>query len=445
MLGDKLVVAQDVFVKQEEDSFIVYSPLSGRLSVVTQELLIDFREQRLTNFKYLTSTQERVFIEAGFIIPIFNPLSTEDYNFFKPTQVTLFPTSNCNLRCVYCYGLAGEVEIVNLDIDVAKHSIDFVVINAPELGKDNIRVLNHGSGEPTHNWNVFKETIEYAKIVSLENNLRLDASTITNGVHSDKRIKWLIDNLNHISVSVDGPPNIQDKNRPLSNGGSSSPYVEYFIQSLVENRHDFGVRATITSESVHHMKEIYEYFTSLGINSISLEPLFMCGRCHTSKVKAPNPEDFVNNYIELEIRASKEGINLSNSLAPFNKIVTSFCGATGKNFCVTPEGFISSCYEVGLQSDPASEIFFYGAYNSETEEFEVDEKKRLFLQSRTLNSLEGCQDCYVKWNCGGECLVKSYRLGDINTPNSEKNDRCKMQRLMAEARINYIVGGIKNE
>ncbi len=47
----------------------------------------------------------------------------------RPTAVTLFLTTACNLRCVYCYASGGE-QPRYLDEQVAFDAIDFVVDNA---------------------------------------------------------------------------------------------------------------------------------------------------------------------------------------------------------------------------------------------------------------------------------------------------------------------------
>ena len=52
----------------------------------------------------------------------------------RPTAVTLFLTSACNLRCVYCYASGGE-QPRYLDEQVALDAIDFVVDNAVADGR----------------------------------------------------------------------------------------------------------------------------------------------------------------------------------------------------------------------------------------------------------------------------------------------------------------------
>jgi hypothetical protein len=54
---------------------------------------------------------------------------------FRPAQVTLFPTNNCNLRCSYCYAFGGEgggngEPLRRMDLRVAQRAIDLIARNA---------------------------------------------------------------------------------------------------------------------------------------------------------------------------------------------------------------------------------------------------------------------------------------------------------------------------
>src|SRR5690349_5163663 len=44
----------------------------------------------------------------------------------KPTNLTLFMTTGCNLRCTYCYASAGDKPTRGMSLETACRGIDFV-------------------------------------------------------------------------------------------------------------------------------------------------------------------------------------------------------------------------------------------------------------------------------------------------------------------------------
>ena len=75
----------------------------------------------------------------------------------------------------------------------------------------------------------------------------------------------------------------------------------------------FAVRSTVTTHSLHRMKETVEYFHSLGIMNFHFEPVYECGRCITSNIEFPNPELFANEFIESLELAEDYGMSLHYS------------------------------------------------------------------------------------------------------------------------------------
>ena len=78
---------------------------------------------------------------------------------FYPTRVTLFPTSDCNLRCVYCYAKAGD-EPKYMKWKIARTAIDLVIENAKRKKTKEITINFHGNGEPTLAWALIRQVRE---------------------------------------------------------------------------------------------------------------------------------------------------------------------------------------------------------------------------------------------------------------------------------------------
>jgi uncharacterized protein len=116
-------------------------------------------------------------------------------------------------------------------------------------------------------------------------------------------------------------------------------------------------------------------------------------------------------------------------------LTDSFCGVSRDSFTVTPDGYITSCFEITSKDDPKSEKFFYG-YISENNEVVIDEKKRKHLQQVTVENLDFCMDCFAKWHCAGDCVAK---IGHDNLLGDRGHDRCILNRQMVKDKLLHIL------
>jgi uncharacterized protein len=351
----------------------------------------------------------------------------------KNNNLLLCLTNDCNLKCRYCYANGGEKE-ATMTADLAKQSVDYV------LSKNKTKHFSlsfHGAGEPTLAVNLMKEIVEYAKLECENKGIRPRFSSVTNGVVEENTLKWLLENFERINISLDGPPDIQDSQRPLLDGGPSHQLVENTVRTALKSGKSFGIRATITKNSVNRMVEIVQYFHQLGIKNVHVEPVNECGRCLKTKVQSPSVFSFLRNYKKAFEEAEKLGIRIFCSGCDISKSHLKFCGAAGDNFIVTPEGNVTSCLEVLDEDNPLSSVFIYGKYDFDLRKFCFFREKLRRLSSRTVNKIEDCQKCFIKYNCAGGCLAKGFSLNkSLFKPVRE---RCDLNREMVFYTFRRIV------
>ncbi|UCE08269.1 MAG: radical SAM protein, partial [bacterium] len=291
------------------------------------------------------------------------PPITPDSQAFQPTAVTLFPTNQCNMRCIYCYASAGETRPKTMSRTMARTAIDLVVENARKLNTKQVLVGFHGGGEPTLHWSFFTRCVEYSKERGAKSGIKVHYSVATNAVFTPKQVEWIVKNLDGMSISLDGPPDIQNLQRPLANGKASYDIVAESITGLDEAKFKYGLRSTITNHNVLRMKETVGLFLDcFHPQQIHFEPLFLCGRCLTSKVDAPAPRTFIREFLKAKLLAEKRKIKLAYSGLRLGGVTSTFCGACGSNFCLTPKGDVTSCFEVLEKPDHRSDLFFYGKW-----------------------------------------------------------------------------------
>ena len=442
-MDTKYEVTCDLFTLPiDDENQILYAPRLGFISTVNHDLMnllagldtLDLetlnQEQRAT-LEYLA--KKNVLNGSG-EADVVTPFQQK----YEPTMVTLFPTNQCNLRCKYCYASAGDMKPLTMDWYFGTHAIDTVIKNLKEKGSVSMPLAFHGGGEPLLPWDFVKRTVEYAEEQTEKAGLKLSVFSATNGLLSITQLDWIIKHFASLNISFDGLPYVQDYHRPLPNGKGSFEFVNRTMKYLDDHNFNYGVRSTISSFNVDAMEESLDFICqNYKTKMVHFEPLFYCGRCKTNNSLSPNMEKFSVNFKKCDLKAKQYGIAFMYSGCRIDCLTSSFCGATKDNFSVTPDGYVTTCYEVTSKDDPKSEVMFIGKIR-EDGELEIDESKRKYLHSLTVNNLEYCKDCFAKWHCGGECIAK---LGHTDYLGPRGHDRCQLNRHLVMSRLVNLVKG----
>ncbi|VVB77876.1 Radical SAM superfamily protein [uncultured archaeon] len=435
-------------VDSKEDKLVLYAPLEGSAAEINPDML--FLLQNLNQDQ-----------EIDFENPIFKRLKdskiildsqpdSEDKKESKldycPTHLTILPTFNCNLRCVYCYSNGGEKPIT-LDLEIARKAIDLLTYNISKTNSKKASLGFHGGGEPLleENLDLVKRCVEYFRSQMEDKGIESRVVAATNGVMEEDSLEWISSNFDFINISLDGPAPIQDAQRPQKGGKPSFPYVMNTINFFEEKGLDYGIRSTITAESVTQMPEILSFFSEITkIKSIQFEPLYECGRCKTTKVRAPDPKIFIDYFLRSIEVAKEKQIKLLYSGSKVSTPSQNFCGASGNNFFLTPQGNVTTCLEVSREEDFGAKVFLIGKYDSDNKEFIFDDQKINHLKNRRVSNLSHCSDCFAKYSCSGDCLSKCY-LSSGSIYDTSNNPRCEINRQLHKAQIiNTLKGGNKN-
>ncbi len=355
---------------------------------------------------------------------------------FRPTDVTLFPSDGCNLACRYCYASAGKIHHT-MPIEVGKAAIDLVCKNAIDQGMENFVVGFHGNGEPFSAYPVVKALCEYARDLGERMGIPCQITIATNGVLNDEQMDFVLAYFDGVNISFDGLPELQDRQRPFPDGRGSFEAVDRTLLRLNESGVSFGIRATLTEASVARLPEIAAFVAERYPNCASLhvEPAWECGRCLTTGEKAAPVQAFIDRYLEAEHQLPAGGLELTYSAMRYGSVMNSFCGVSEGGFTVTAEGLATACYEVATLSDERSGLYVYGRY--EGGGFVFDEEKLARLQRRNVRNMPGCQDCFCKWHCAGDCPAKVLGVGEPEGHGG--SDRCAITRALTMDRIQQIL------
>ena len=325
---------------------------------------------------------------------------------FAPIEVTLLLTSECNLRCKYCYASAGDVPIVRMTLESAKRGIDYVLANALRIGSNWIGVHYHGGGEPTLNHEVLIASREYAAILAQEHQLQVYSTVTTNGVIPPGIRHWIISNLHAASVSLDGPPSINDLNRPNRSGAGSGNKVLETLKEFDEARFKYGIRVTVTAFTVAEIPNIIQFIVQHAQpHAIRIEPVYNIGRGSEISLQV-DVASFVEGYIRGKEIAQKAGIPLLYSAARLNTLSSRFCRAYGEGFTLTSEGKVTGCFEVTDAGATFSEKMIFGRFDEPESRFIFDDTLLTTMRMHNVSRQPYCDDCFAKWHCSGDCPNK---------------------------------------
>ena len=179
-------------------------------------------------------------------------------------------TNQCQLRCTYCYAAAGEASAEVLDPDVCRTAIDYVCRAAVEDRRDHFEVSLHGGGEPTRAWASVQACVEHARTRELPARVTMTS----NAIWSRRQLDWIAENLDGLTVSVDGAPETQDRQRPFVTGRGSSTVVLRNLAELDRRRFPYAIRLTAAPPWDQLPGNVRFLCESTACLSLHVEPAF---------------------------------------------------------------------------------------------------------------------------------------------------------------------------
>lgn len=432
----------ELFILPIEDGFLVYAPLRKAAfltSAAVVNRIADLREgcfdtERPGNRDLLEFLRRLEIVDGEKEAP---PITTFT-GIPKPTSLTLFLTTACNLRCTYCYAEAGDTPHKKMPPEVARRGIDFVLANAVELGRGGIEIAYHGGGEPSVNWETLAGSYEYARDRAAALGLEVHAAMASNGVMSDPKIDWIIAHLDGVSLSFDGLPEVHDAHRRTASGVGSSAEVIHTIERFDAAGFNYGLRLTVTREHICNLVESIRFIvTHFSPRRIQVEPAYQLGRW--SDAPSAETEEFITSYRAAQALARQHGQDITFSGARIGDLSNHFCGVTQDSFCLSADGNVSGCYEAFLENYKLAGTFFYGNYAPAEMTYRFNLPVLDNLRRQSVEHRRFCQGCFAKWSCGGDCYHKALVINGEG--EFAGTDRCHIIRELTKDQILDRIAG----
>lgn len=423
------IPAEDGQVTSGGDSvhFIIFRPLS-RLAFIGNGAMLQLARGELPAARY---PQAEAFLEEiGFYQPDPEPPPPPNLD-FDPTAAVLLMTNQCQLRCTYCYAAAGEQAARPLPFEHAQATIDYVVQQAHKKGRSEFRVSFHGGGEPAFDWQLLQACVRYAR----QQDLPARISLTSNGIWSPEMTGWILEHIDHVSLSMDGRPETQNHQRPLASGAPSAPIVMRTVAELDRHQFSYGIRLTATLPWDNLPKDVRFICEQTGCPGMQVEPAFNTQRGGHVQPDEDNCIAFVEAYLEALQIATQAGRRLYFAGARVDKLTSSFCGAPNNALIVNAAGDLVTCYQIDSPAHPLASISTIGHVREG--EVWIDPAARAHLRGLFEQRREACRECFCYWNCAGDCYTRTFQPGPEG--HLVYSHRCTINRYLSKRMLlDYI-------
>ena len=376
---------------------------------------------------------------------------------YNMSYLILQVTQNCNLRCDYCvysggYKTRGHSQ-KKMSFSLAKKGIDYLIEHS--TNSQNL-VLGFYGGEPLLEISLIKKCVEYIEARVEDKDIWYSITTNATLLRLDV-IDVLVKHNCKITLSIDGPQSLHDKNRKYagSDEGSFNNIIENL--KLFVEKYPIYFENNITVNTVldasRGFKIISDFFKSNEIfEKINIRASLISddysGKehivCEQYKIES-RYEEFIL-YLAALNRIDKKFVSplLRNSLADISrlKLGTRYCHRDmieekshhggpcvpgGDRLFLTTDGTLYPCEKVCELSELAKLGNIYEGINL------IYAEKMLNIEKLTASK---CHHCWAYDFCD-VCI----RLADNNESNLAKNIACqciKTKRELEETIKDYI-------
>lgn len=345
---------------------------------------------------------------------------------FPLTTMVLNVTNQCNLSCTYCYEY-GEDKIVDTEngkkpkfmtVDTARESVDFMFRQA---GANRMVHLTFFGGETLMNFPVLKSTVAYARRRAEELGKQVDFSLTTNAtLLRPDIVEWLIDNQVGVTISIDGPKEMQDQFRVFKSGVGSYDIVAPKIRELLK-RHTsrpIGARVTLTSQTLD-VRRIFQHLTAdIGFHEVGFAPVTTAGQ-RGYAIGDTGFDHMLDQFRSLAAEFLDHAVanrhhgfsNVRDTLEEIHKGASKAypCGAGLGLMGVATDGDVALCHRFAGSDE----------HKLGTVRDGVDKLVQIgFLEKHHINDKTDCSVCWARPLCSGGCYHEAHtRYGDTARAN----------------------------
>lgn len=357
------------------------------------------------------------FREAGILVPR-DSKGPRPWRIPDPADVPLATlvievAQDCNMGCTYCYAAGGTYggEPKLLEPGLARRAARYLVAAS---GDRNELTLVLFGGEPLLNLPALRAAVEEAETLAQDTGKRLSVCVTTNGtlLNADT-VSFFHQHRVGVSVSLDGPPDLHDANRPYRNGKGTYATIEEGLRLLLQGSpRPVAARVTLVPSQWSRMPEVFHHVMGLGFHEVGIAPA-----SPVSEELLPTREQEEDLFEGVSILARRFVEEAEQGrILPFSNLIDLLarlhtgqvkgapCGAGLGYLALDADGRFFVCHRLA-----GEEAFCVGDLESGPRPGAV----RACLNSALAPRTEACSACWARALCCGGCHYENHLRENI--------------------------------
>lgn len=409
----------NIYEKKENGKYLIYNMLSQSSLIIEDSLYkelqsnsINFRDtlEPLQRGKFIVEKQINEKIELK--QRLLNAANISD-----TLPLTICTTTDCNMKCVYCY--EEGIQQTTLTIDTIDSIINWLR-NITKANSVKKLVIMLFGGEPTIALN---ETILLMKKINCfgkENGIYVEYMMGTNGVLLSSETVDILSKygLKSAQITIDGPKNIQDDRRPLKCNNSGYDLIIKNLPNIVDMI-NIVIKINIDKENINLIGDLLTTFENIGIKNkitIKFEAIAVSPasteqeehHCQTKIFNSRNKELALAYHYIMDL-ADKRGFRVDKSTAHSTPCMYS----SKDGLVIDADGLIYKCISaIGIEEFCVGDI--------KNEKFNDRYEKAINYIEKIDECLEN--ECPYVPKCGAGCVYDIYcRTKSMDGDDCKKN------------------------
>jgi uncharacterized protein len=360
-----------------------------------------------------------------------NPLARDSSSQFGIRTLTLNVNQICNLQCVYCAaggnGTYGD-PVKKISIEKTLPQLKWLIEKTLAGEKFSINFLG---GEPLLYPAAIRMLAEYATDVANDKGVQLNLGMTTNGTLITPDVVELLTRFKfNITISLDGPPEINDRVRPTKNGESSTALILSGLKLLLEAKSKLGYLrfGGVFGCNNSDVVKAYEFYRQYPVDIYSFN-------YDATERSAEVSESFTEGMLAIAAMAVEAGgEDALRKIEFFDRLFSrldsqtrlkNYCGA-GKSYLVmdAKNQFFTCPWDVNDLSERVGE------------DTQLDESKLKPYQN-AINDKTDCRRCWARFLCGGGCsYMHKNKTG--HKDQVDTNFCIRTRSLIAQGLVYYL-------
>lgn len=399
----------DIYVLPLDGYFIIYSPLRD-ISAICDKITVQY----LYDILFGNNPDSDKQTALGYLLKHISETSPhypeDPSDIPDPYFLGIIPTRTCNCNCIYCDFDSGRKSSKKMNYHTAVTAIEWMAGRMKELKKERLEIHFFG-GEPLFAPDVVNTAVHYAKTAADEKGLIPLFEVSTNGLVPDEVTRFVIEHFNSVVLSLDGPEEIHNLQRPMRKPGNSFKSAVRFAERVSKSDSRLCLRACISSVNVDRMPEITEWFCdNFNPSTIDFENLKSNQLSERMGIYEPDPCRFAIQFNKSLSLAEKYGVELVNSAIVSDQPQYSSCPVGKDTIIVSPDGVLYSCYLIPERWKEKNMDLSVGELKDG--KIRISRERIMYLR-KIVKEKPRCTSCFCRWTCAGGCHV------DVTFPGSE--------------------------